>query len=232
MPLPQHIVLIPDGNRRWAARKGKPGYFGHRAGAKSAEKIFAYVHKIGLPCVTFWGCSYGNVTERNPVEIKFLFAIFEQYFKTLSKREEIKKDKIRIQILGRWEEVFPERVKKVMRGLIEETRNHGGRKLTFLMAYDGRDEMQAAIKSIVGAGIAPQKITRETIKENLWTKNLPPVDLVIRTGGEPHWSAGLLMWDVAEAQLYFTNILWPDFSPEELKKALDLYAGTERRHGK
>lgn len=232
MSLPKHVVLIPDGNRRWAKERGKPGYFGHRAGAKSSEKIFEYAHKVGLSCVTFWGCSYGNVTERSPLEVKFLFALFEQYFKALSKRKEIKKDKIRVRFLGRWEEIFPERVKKVMRSLIADTKNHDGRNLTFLMAYDGRDEMQAAFKKIASDKVSAKEITREKIKESLWTKDLPPVDLVIRTGGEPHWSAGLLMWDVAEAQLYFTKTFWPDFSPEEFEKALALYAKTERRHGK
>ncbi|MFH0890595.1 MAG: polyprenyl diphosphate synthase [Candidatus Liptonbacteria bacterium] len=230
--LPQHVVLVPDGNRRWAARKGRPGYFGHRAGAESAQKIFKFAYESGLPCVTLWGCSVSNVTKRSPIEVRFLFKIFDRTFKKLAKRKEIGKDKIKIQVLGRWEEFFPEYVKKTIRHLIKSTEKNDGRKLNFLMAYDGRDEMQAAVRKIAAEKIPAEEVTPERIKGSLWTKNLPPVDLVIRTGGEPHWSAGMMMWDVAEAQLYFTETFWPDFSPAEFQKALDIYAGRERRHGK
>lgn len=226
------MVLIPDGNRRWAKERGRPGYYGHKVGADSAEEIFKFAYDKKLNNLTFWGCSYNNITERDRIEVKFLLALFERMFLKLSKRKEIGKDGIRIRVLGRWEEIFPTRLKKVINNMVKSTENHSSLNLTFLMAYDGRDEMQAAIKNIAESGISPDKITREVIKQNLWTKDLPPVDLVIRTGGEPHWSAGLLMWDVAEAQLYFTKTFWPDFSPKEFEKALSLYAKTERRHGK
>ena len=101
------------------------------------------------------------------------------------------------------------------------------------MAYSGVDEMTAAIQKIAQLKIKDSKfeIDEKTVKENLWTKDLPPVDLVIRTGGEPHWSAGLMMWDVAEAQLYFTKTLWPDFSENEFKKTIEKYSEIERRMG-
>lgn len=232
MSLPEHVVLVPDGNRRWAAQMGRPGYFGHRAGYESAKKIFDFAYKSNLPCLTLWGSSVNNITERKPLEVKFLFKIFEQTFKQLAKLKEIKEGKIKVQVFGRWEELFPEYVKKSIYSLVDATKDNNGRKLNFLMAYDGRDEMQSAIRNIVSSKITPSKIDRGVIKENLWTRDLPPVDLVIRTGGEPHWSAGLMMWDVAEAQLYFTKTFWPDFSPKEFQKALDLYSKTERRNGK
>jgi undecaprenyl diphosphate synthase len=102
------------------------------------------------------------------------------------------------------------------------------------MAYSGIDEMMEAIKSIANIKLKNPnlEITNDLIKANLWTRDLPAVDFVIRTGGEPHWSQGMMMWDVAEAQLYFTETLWPDFSSEEFRKALDHYGKTERRFGK
>ncbi len=235
MNLPRHLILVPDGNRRWAKKHGKPPFFGHRAGAKAAEAVFKEALDLGLECLTFWGCSVNNVTERDPLEVKFLHQVFERSFAKLEKRmKDLKKHGIRVRVLGRWEELFPERTKKIIRRLEKATADFGPRKLTFLMAYDGRDEMLSAVTRIAEAKAKDPNllIDRELIKNSLWTADLPPVDLVIRTGGEPHWSAGLMMWDVAEARLYFTEVTWPDFSPEEFRKALDTFGGTERRYGR
>ena len=232
--LPKHIVIIPDGNRRWAKKKGLPSFIGHREGAKATEKLFKAALDLGIENLTFWGSSVDNVTKRSPVEVKFLMKIFEMYFKKLARRKELYKDGIKIDILGRWKEFFPPATKKAMQALIDKTSKYKKRRLTFLMAYSGLDEMTQAINKISGlkAKNKKLKIDGNLIKKNLWTKNLPPVDLVIRTGGEPHWSSGLLMWDVANSQFYFTETLLPDFSVAEFKKALENYGGTERRMGR
>ncbi len=233
--LPKHIVLIPDGNRRWAKKKGLPPFFGHREGAKTSEKILKAALDLKIPCFTFWGTSLDNITKRNPREVKFLFDIFERWFKKLAKSKDIHKNFVKINVLGRWNELFPERVKKPIKEAIEKTKNYKNHQLTFLLAYSGIDEMTTAIRKIAeltlrrGSG---HGINEKLIKNNLWTKDLPSVDLVIRTGGEPHWSDGLMMWDVAYSQLYFTETLFPDFSVEEFKKALTRYSQTERRMGK
>ncbi|MDO8664166.1 MAG: polyprenyl diphosphate synthase [Candidatus Liptonbacteria bacterium] len=234
MNLPKHIVLIPDGNRRWAKKRGLPSFIGHREGAKTTEKLLKEALGLGIENLTFWGCSVDNVTKRSPQEVKFLMKIFEIYFRKLAKRKELHKDEIKVDILGRWREFFPEATKKAMRLAIDETKKYKKRRLTFLMAYSGLDEMTVAINKIAELKVkSPKlKVDENLIKNNLWTKNLPPVDLVIRTGGEPHWSSGLLMWDVANSQLYFTETLFPDFSVAEFKKALENYGGTERRMGK
>lgn len=232
MNLPRHIVLVPDGNRRWAKKRGKPSFFGHRAGMKVMERIAAAAIKLEIPCLTAWGCSVANITERSSAEVKFLFILFEAMFKKLAKRKELKQKEIRIQVLGRWQEFFPESLKKAIRRVIQVTKEHNRHNFTLLMAYDGRDEMLAAVRKISAYRRESSLIDSDAIKSNLWSADLPPVDLVIRTGGEPHWSAGMMMWDVAEARLYFTETLWPDFSPEEFRKALDYYAKTEQRHGK
>lgn len=199
---------------------------------KAAEKIIQAALDLGINSLTMWGSSVANVTERSPAEVKFLYKLFELYFRKLAGRKELKDKGVRIRVLGRWQELFPKSLQQAIQAVVKATEKHDRHNFTLLMAYDGRDEMLAAVKNIVRKSKGSGKLDRETLKKNLWTKDLPPVDLVIRTGGEPHWSAGLLMWDVAEARLYFTEILWPAFSPKEFKKALDYYAKSERRYGK
>ena len=229
MSLLQHIVIVPDGNRRWAKKRSRPAEAGHFEGAKTTERVLRAALDLGIPHLTFWGCSVANVTERSRLEIKFLFLIFERYFKKLLKVKEIQEYGIRVRALGRWKEIFPKKVQKPILELIEKTRHNTGKHLTFLLAYDGRDEMVEAIEKIKKK---KGKVGRALVKENLWTHDLPPVDLVIRTGGEPHWSAGLLMWDVAEAQLHFTETLWPDFSEREFTEIMAVADAAPRRLGK
>ena len=233
MNLPQHIVLIPDGNRRWARKRGLPPFFGHRAGVKTTEKILKAALELKIPCLTFWGTSLDNITKRSPQEVKFLLNLFEAHFKKLIKVKEIHQNFVKVNVLGRWDKLFPEKVKRPIKKIIEKTKNYRNHQLTFLLAYSGVDEMTEAVKKITEAKNKNKnlKINEELIKNNLWTKGLPAVDLVIRTGGEPHWSMGMMMWDVADSQLYFTETLFPDFSPEEFKKAIKKYSETERRRG-
>lgn len=226
--MPQHIAIIPDGNRRWARAKGLPSFMGHREGANTMERIVETARDLGIPAVTVWGSSVANITNRSKEETKFLFDIFETYFAKLARHTEIQKHNVRVRILGRWEALFPEHTKKAMREAVKQTKNNTARHLSFLMAYSGKEEMLHAIKEIPRGGT----VDEHAVKSRLWTKDLPPVDLVIRTGGEPHWSEGFMMWDVAEARLFFTETLWPDFSPEEFTRAIQNYANTERRFGK
>jgi len=231
--LPKHIVLIPDGNRRWARKRGLAPFLGHREGAKVVEKILKTVLELKIPNFTFWGSSRDNITKRSTIEVNFLFKIFEQYFLKIAKSKKIYKNKVKINVFGRWNELFPEKTKIAIKNAIEKTKNHKDYNLTFLLAYSGIDEMTTAIEKITELRIKnlELKIDEELIKNNLWTKDLPPVDLVIRTGGESHWSGGLMMWDVADSQLYFTETLFPDFSVEEFKKAVEQYSKIERRKG-
>ena len=237
MNLPQHIVLIPDGNRRWARKRGLPPFFGHRQGAKTLEKILKAALDLKIPYFTFWGTSLDNVTKRSSSEVNFLFKLFERHFKKLAKVREVHQNGVRINVLGRWEKLFPEKTKKAIREAIEKTKNYKNYQLTFLMAYSGIDEMTTAIRGIAEFRIqnSELRINEESIKANLWTKDLPAVDLVIRTASErdnwSHLSVGLMMWDLADAQIYFTQTLFPDFSVAEFKKAIKQYSQTERRMG-
>lgn len=237
-----HIAIIPDGNRRWAKKRRILSFFGHREGAKTAEKILEAAVNSGIPYFTFWGCSVGNVLKRPKMEKVFLFKLFEQYFKKLVKEEMIHKKRVKIRVLGRWEEFFPEKAKRAIKEAIEATKDYKDFHLTFLLAYSGTDEMATAIKVIFGTSDVKNinvnvrtSDAQKLIKNNLWTKDLPPVDLVVRTGGEAnwsHWSEGFMMWDTANTQFYFTETLWPDFSEKEFKKAIEKFRGVERRMGK
>jgi len=233
--LPKHIAIIPDGNRRWAKKRGLPVWLGHRAGAKGFEKIAKAALDLGIFCLTFWGGSYDNLTKRPEKELKFLKEVYRVHFSRLLKNKEIYRDKVRVNVFGCWREILDERVKKPMEEVIEKTKTHNSRFLNFLIGYNGTSEMMEAIEKIVKKCKENQafKITPQLVKENLWTKELPPVDLVIRTGleGDPHWSNGFMMWDTADSQFYFTETLWPDFSEKEFIKSIESYSKRERRLG-
>lgn len=229
-----HVAIIPDGNRRWAKKGKLPTGFGHRAGAKNMEQIIRLASDLGIPYLTIWGCSVSNITIRSSAEVRLLMKVFQSHFEELIRSKKLKNTDTRVRILGRWKEIFPESVGRVLQKAIDSSKKNVTNNLTFLMAYDGREEMLAAAKSLADERYAnsASKVTPEILKRHLWTHDLPPVDLVIRTGGEPHWSAGFMMWDVAEARLHFTETLWPDFSPVEFKKIIDTHRGVERRFGK
>jgi undecaprenyl diphosphate synthase len=230
--IPGHVAIIPDGNRRWAKKRGLQPWVGHQVGAKKFEKILEKALKLEIPYLTFWGGSWDNLTKRPKIEIKFLFKVYGDWFKKIAGDERIRKHEVRIDFLGRWEEILPVETKKIIEKAKEATKNYNKHFLTFLIAYDGRDEMIDCIKKV--AKFPKAKINDKTIKENLWTKNLPPVDLVIRTGCEndPHMSAGFMMWDTSYSQLHFSKTLLPDFKPEEFEKIIRGFPGRERRFGK
>ncbi len=130
--------------------------------------------------------------------------------------------------------MFPEEVKKSIQQAIDKTKNYNNMFLTFFLAYSGVDEMMQAIKNIVRLARNKKdlKITSQLIKDNLFTYDLPPVDYLIRTGGEPHLSCGFMMWDIADTRLYFSNKLWPDFTKKDFICAIEQYKKVERRFGK
>lgn len=142
------------------------------------------------------------------------------------------KNKVRVRCFGRWNEILKDAaLEKVIRELEEKTKNYRENSLTVLFGYDGRREMIEAIQKSKCKNQSA-KLSYDDVKNALWTGDLPQVDLVIRTGGEPHWSAGFMMWLTADSQFYFTEKFWPDFGKEEFKKALADYTRRERRFGK
>ena len=228
--LPNHIAVIPDGNRRWAKAKGLNPWVGHEHGANALKKITKDIFGAGIKYFTFWASSEDNIKKRDPQEVAFYFKLVKLAFNDFEKDSYAQKNQIKVDFLGSWEQMFPADVKEVLYRIKEKTKNYTRHFMTFLLAYDGRSEMLRALEKI-SKDNPVTKVTPELLKDSLLTKNLPPVDLVVRTGGEPHWSAGFMMWDVADSQLYFTETLWPDFNKVELDKALSTYSSTHRRLG-
>lgn len=231
--IPNHIAIIPDGNRRWAKAKGFKPWVGHREGIKRVDEILTAALDLKIPYFSFWAASRDNIEKRGPKEVKFLLETLKEKFLELAQREEIHKNKVKINILGRWRKILPHGVKRAAEKAIEATGEYNKFFLNIFLAYNGTEEMVRAIQEIVDIARKKKiKVTPQIIKKNLWTRELPPVDLVIRTGGNPHLSTGFMMWDIADAQLYFTDTLWPDFGRQEFIKAIKNYSKRERRFGK
>ncbi len=230
--LPHHLAIIPDGNRRWAKAKGMKPWEGHEAGAENTENLIRWTLGKGVACITFWGSSLDNLTRRPLAEKKALLDIYKRYFDKLLESEEIHQQEAKVNILGRWEEQFPESLKNTIYKLIDRTKNYKKKALNFMLAYSGEDDMLYAVQKIVDTYGKNVKITGKILKENLMTAQLPAVDYLIRTGGEPHFSSGFMMWDVANVQLFFSDEKYPDFNEEKLEEALAEFAKRQRRLGK
>lgn len=229
----RHVVVIPDGNRRWARSRNLPSFLGHKKGAVVATKIFEKSVELGIRLFAFWTTSLDNIQKHSREEAAFLFRLFGDYFRELLDNQKLTENRVRVRAIGRWQETFPNNLKEAIEAVLEKTKNYNCLNLTLLLAYSGKDEIANAIQKIIKSTTKNEEMGLDKlIKENLWTNELPPVDLVIRTGGEPHWSSGFMMWDVADASLYFTETLWPDFGSEEFEKIIRATEKIERRFGK
>ena len=230
--MPLHVAVIPDGNRRWSRKRGLDPWKGHEEGAKNFEKIIKYSLEKGIQCLSIWGSSTDNLAKRPMEEKKALLDIYQRYFKRLLESKEIHENEVKISVNGKWEEQFPESLKGLIYEAMDKTKHYKKRILNLLLAYSGTDEMIEAIKKINDKYEKGAKITAEIIKENLMTKELPPVDFLVRTGGEPHNSTGFMMWDLSDAQYYFSEVLFPDFDDIKYGEALEDYVRRQRRFGK
>ncbi len=230
--LPTHVAIIPDGNRRWARSNNLAIWEGHEAGAKNTEDIIKQAFELGIKQLSLWGSSLDNLKKRPANEKRALLNIYKKYFSRLIDSKDIHENRAKINVIGKWEDHFPESLKKIIRECVEKTKGYKNYFLNLFLAYSGDDEMLEAIKEIAEKYDSAKDVTHEIIKENLMTKDLAPVDLLIRTGGDPHLSGGFMMWDIANAQLYFSDKFYPDFNENEFKKAIEEYQRRERRLGK
>lgn len=230
--IPYHVAVIPDGNRRWAKAKGLLPWEGHEAGAKNTEAIIERARELGIRAFSFWGSSIENLTKRPLDEKRALLRLYEEYFLRMIENEAVHRDRARIRLIGRWRDQFPERLKNILIRCEEETKEYAAYALNFFLAYSGTDDMLSAVRSLLQAGRRAADVTPETLKSALLTRELPPVDYLIRTGGEPHLSAGFMMWDIADSQLYFSEKLYPDFDADRFAEAIQEYTNRARRFGK
>ena len=231
-----HVAIIPDGNRRWAKMRGLSVLSGHKEGGRILETIIGNsteLRELGIDCLTFWGASAANLAKRSSEEVNFLDRLFAERFYALANSQIIHQNQIRIRVLGLWNSLLSEDTQRSIKKAMEATAMYDRGMLNLLIAYDGTEEMLAAIQSIADDAKkdASLLVTKLMIKERLLTKDLPSVDLVIRTGGEPHLSAGFMMWDTADVQLIFLEKFWPDFTFDDLKRAVADFHRRKRRFG-
>lgn len=228
--LPNHVVLIPDGNRRWAKAKSLVVTEGHRKGIDKFWENSEFLFKEGVPFVSIWAASIDNLKKRSKLEVSFLVSLAKKNLADPKLINSFIENKIKVKVVGKWKEILEDvDLDKTVADLERQTEKFSNRTLTILFGYDGLTEMEETIKQFRDS---KEDINSQNIKKSLWTGFLPEVDLVIRTGGEPHWSAGFMMWLTANSQFYFSDLLWPDFGAVEVQEALIDYAGRARRLGK
>jgi undecaprenyl diphosphate synthase len=224
--LPVHVAIVPDGNGRWAEKRSLPRLAGHRAGVKKMRALIEYLNDWQIKYVTLYGFSTEN-WGRPEKEVHGLFHILEERIgKDVPK---LHKKGIKVRHLGRLQEL-PEWLQKSIKNAEELTRNNTGMTLNLAFNYGGHVEIVDAVRRIVADGIPPEKIDEKLFSSYLYTAGLPDVDLLIRTGDELRLS-NFLIWQTAYSEYYFTQVLWPDFSKEDIDKALLVYSLRERRFG-
>ena len=229
-PLPTHIAIIMDGNRRWAKIQGKPAGFGHKQGAKTLENIVRYANKIGLKYITVYAFSTEN-WKRSEEEVSGLMTLLQNYLTDYAKRADT--ENIRVKVLGDIT-ALSAGMQKSIENCVERTKNNTGVTFSIALNYGGRTELQDAIKKIVKdikeEKISEQEIDEELISNYLYTKDIPDPDLIIRTSGEIRLS-GFLTWQSVYSELYFIQKNWPDFSEKDLDEAIEEYNKRTRKFG-
>lgn len=230
MNMPKHVAIILDGNGRWAKGKGMPRNYGHMQGSKTVEVICEEAYKMGIEYLTVYAFSTEN-WNRPKDEVDALMKLLRNYMKTCLKTAE--KNRMCVRVIGD-KTGLDQDIRKRIGELEEATKNNDGLHFQIALNYGSRDEMLRAMKRIaedVAEGkTAPDHISEELFEEYLDTKGLPDPDLLIRTSGEQRIS-NFLLWQSAYTEFYFTDVLWPDFTKEELLKAVEAYANRDRRYG-
>ena len=223
--LHQHIAIIMDGNGRWAKKRGLPRSAGHAAGAKTFKQIARYCNKIGIKYLTVYAFSTEN-WKRPETEVKGIMDLFRSYLKDV---DNFKGENIRLEFIGD-REPLAEDIKKLMEHAEEESANATGLHLNMAINYGGRDELVHAVKAIIKEGIPADKITEDVVSAHLYTAGQPDPDFIIRPSGEYRLS-NYLIWQSAYAEYWFSDVLWPDFKPKHLDKALEDFSNRNRRFG-
>lgn len=223
-PLPRHVGLIMDGNGRWAKKRLQPRSFGHAAGMKAMVKVAERAKELGIRYLTVYALSTENLTNRPQEEIEQLFNLLRKYFTHNVK--ELYKNKARVNVIGDTSPL-PDDIKKLLEDGQKNSPRDAEFTLTFAINYGSRAEILHAVKALNEMG---EEVTEENLSGCMYTHGMPDPDLIIRTGGEVRLS-NFLLWQAAYAELYFTRVLFPDFSRKEFDKALAEYAKRNRRFG-
>ena len=230
MNIPKHVAIILDGNGRWAKAKGMPRTYGHIQGAKTVEEICEAAYDMGIQYLTVYAFSTEN-WNRPQEEVDALMKLLRNYMKNCMKRAN--QNNMCVRVIGEKSRLADD-IRKSIEELEEATKNNTGLHFTIAINYGGRDELVRATRKIaqrIASGeLKAEEITEEVINSNLDTAGLPDPDLMIRTCNELRIS-NFLLWQLAYTELYITPVAWPDFSKEELEKAVEAYNHRDRRYG-
>ena len=224
LKIPKHLAIIMDGNGRWAQEKGLPRIAGHYEGTKRAEEIVYACQDLGIKFLTLYTFSTEN-WKRPAEEVKALFELFENYLG--KKITELKERNIKLRFIGRKDRI-PKTTLKIMEEAEEQTKDCSSLTVILAVDYGGRDEIIRAVNKILSSGI--KSVTEEEFSKFLDLAGIPDPDLLIRTAGEERIS-NFLLWHIAYTEFYFSPVYWPDFTKEELLKALEDFSYRKRKFG-
>tara|TARA_B100001175_G_scaffold314846_1_gene325074 strand:+ start:3874 stop:4611 length:738 start_codon:yes stop_codon:yes gene_type:complete len=229
--MPKHLAIIMDGNGRWAESRGKNRIQGHSHGVKAVQEVVEEAIQLKIDYLTLYAFSTENWS-RPQEEIGILMKLLVNTLR--SEFEKLLENRIKLNVIGNTDQL-PVVVRNELEFVVDQTQNNTEMTLTLALSYGGREELANVLKQLAfkvkNNLISPEKIDQSIINEHLYTQNLPDVDLLIRTSGEKRIS-NFLLWQIAYAELYFSEVLWPDFTKKHLHKALTNYQKRERRFGK
>ncbi len=234
-PIPTHVAVILDGNRRWAKKNGLPPHVGHVRGAERVVKFLTWAYDLGIKAVTLYVLSTENIARRSIEELENILNLLEIYLYKMVKEQILHRYKVRFKAIGRLE-LLPPRIRKIIQELDEESRKYNERYLNIAVAYGGRAEIVDAIKKIVedvlAGKISLKDINEELVFKYLYTSHMPypEPDLVIRTSGEKRIS-NFLLYQIAYSELVFLDIYWPEITKATFLKAILEYQKRMRRFG-
>lgn len=223
--LPEHIAIIMDGNGRWAKKRGLPRSAGHSAGASTFKTIARYCNKIGIRYLTVYAFSTEN-WKRSQEEIDGLMNLLREYLRDSAN---FQGENIRLTFIGDFTRLAPDIVELIVKAE-KDSENATGLQVNLALNYGGRDEIVHAVRRMIEDGVEAIEVDERAVSERLYTAGMPDPDLVIRPSGEYRLS-NYLIWQTAYSEFWFTDVLWPDFSPKDMDRALEAYAGRDRRFG-
>lgn len=223
--IPNHIAIIMDGNGRWAKKRSLPRTAGHAAGSKKFKEIARYCNKIGVKYLTVYAFSTEN-WRRPKEEVDAIMNIFRDYLKDSAN---FKSENIMLKFIGD-RSGMPEDIAELMAQAEYDSKDATGLKVYMAINYGGRDELVHAVKDIINEGISPDEIKEDTISSHIYTKDYPDPELIIRPSGEYRLS-NFLIWQSAYSEFWFSNVLWPDFTTDDLDRAIDDFNLRNRRFG-
>ncbi len=221
-----HIAFIMDGNRRWARKRHLPLLYGHRQGGETLQKVIKWLGEIGVKYCTVYAFSTEN-WKRSKEEIHYMMQLLIEYVNKYL--DDLNKNGVKVIVSGRINK-FPKKVREAVEKVVQSTKNNKKGVLNIALSYGGRAEIVDAVKKIISKKIPKDKVTEKVLSSNMY-HNIPEPDLIIRTGGQMRLS-NFLLWQSAYSELYFTKVLWPDFSKKDLLRAIENYKHRKRNFGK